>query len=87
MNSARECFNNGLRRGHLRPRLTVDDIVDNAYRLKRAKPTRAQRLSATRATHRLLGRVNPGKSAGSCYCRFKAGNARHLIEIMVKAVI
>jgi hypothetical protein len=37
--------------------LTIDDIVDNAYALNGAKPTRKQRLSATRAAHRLLRRV------------------------------
>ncbi|WP_370168190.1 DnaJ domain-containing protein [Sinorhizobium fredii] len=37
--------------------LSVDDIVDNAYDLKGAKPTREQRLSATRAAHRLLRRI------------------------------
>ena len=37
--------------------LSIDEIVDNAYALSGAKPTRAQRLSATRAAHRLLHRV------------------------------
>jgi len=37
--------------------LRVDDIVDNAYALNGTKPTRAQRLSAIRAAHRLLKRV------------------------------
>ncbi|MGO8218877.1 J domain-containing protein [Rhizobium ruizarguesonis] len=37
--------------------LSVDDIVDNAYELGGRKPTREQRLSATRAAHRLLRRV------------------------------
>ncbi|AJC80944.1 hypothetical protein IE4803_CH03788 [Rhizobium etli bv. phaseoli str. IE4803] len=37
--------------------LSVDDIVDYAYELGRRKPTREQRLSATRAAHRQLRRV------------------------------
>src|SRR5713101_837797 len=37
--------------------LSIDDIVDNAYALNGAKPTRAQRLSATRAAHRVLKRT------------------------------
>jgi hypothetical protein len=37
--------------------LSIGDITDNAYRLDGAPPTRAQRLSATRAAHRLLKRV------------------------------
>lgn len=37
--------------------LTIDDIVDNAYGLNGAKPTRAQRLSATRAAHRVIKRT------------------------------
>jgi hypothetical protein len=37
--------------------LTVGDVADNAYRLNGRKPTREQRLSATRAAHRLLRRV------------------------------
>jgi hypothetical protein len=37
--------------------LSIDDVVDNAYQLNGAKPTREQRLSATRAAHRLLRRV------------------------------
>jgi hypothetical protein len=37
--------------------LTVDDITDAAFELRGAKPTRAQRLSATRAAHRVLKRI------------------------------
>ena len=37
--------------------LTIDDITDHAFKLRGAAPTRAQRLSATRAAHRLLRRV------------------------------
>jgi hypothetical protein len=37
--------------------LSIDEITDNAYQLGGARPTRAQRLSATRAAHRLLRRV------------------------------
>jgi hypothetical protein len=37
--------------------LSIGDVADNAYRLNGATPTRAQRLSATRAAHRLLKRV------------------------------
>lgn len=37
--------------------LSIDEIVDNAYRLNGAKPTRPQRLSATRAAHRVLKRT------------------------------
>jgi hypothetical protein len=37
--------------------LSIDEIVDNAYALNGAKPTRAQRLSATRAAHRVLKRT------------------------------
>ena len=37
--------------------LSIDEITDNAYRLKGQRPTREQRLAATRATHRLLRRV------------------------------
>jgi hypothetical protein len=37
--------------------LTVDDIADTAFELRGAKPTRAQRLSATRAAHRVLKRT------------------------------
>ena len=38
--------------------LSIDEITDNAYGLGGARPTRAQRLSATRAAHRLLRRVH-----------------------------
>ena len=37
--------------------LSIDDITDHAFKLRGAAPTRAQRLSATRAAHRLLRRV------------------------------
>lgn len=37
--------------------LSVDEITDSAYQLHGAKPTREQRLAATRAAHRLLRRV------------------------------
>jgi hypothetical protein len=37
--------------------LSIDEITDNAYGLDGGKPTREQRLSATRAAHRLLRRV------------------------------
>jgi hypothetical protein len=37
--------------------LSIDDIVDNAYQLDGTRPTREQRLSATRAAHRVLKRV------------------------------
>ncbi len=37
--------------------LSIDEITNNAYQLGGARPTRAQRLSATRAAHRLLRRV------------------------------
>ena len=37
--------------------LTVGDLADNAYRLAGRAATREQRLSATRAAHRLLRRV------------------------------
>ena len=37
--------------------LTIDDITDHAFELRGAAPTRAQRLSATQAAHRLLRRV------------------------------
>jgi hypothetical protein len=37
--------------------LSVDEITDHAFTLAGATPTRSQRLSATRATHRLLRRV------------------------------
>jgi hypothetical protein len=37
--------------------LSIDEIVDNAYALNGAKPTRAQRLAATRAAHRVLKRT------------------------------
>ncbi len=45
--------------------LSVDEITDNAYRLGGARPTRAQRLSATRAAHRLLRRVRERFKADS----------------------
>lgn len=37
--------------------LSVDDVTDAAFGLAGAEPSRAQRLSATRAAHRLLRRV------------------------------
>jgi hypothetical protein len=37
--------------------LSIDDVTAAAFRLKGKTPTRAQRLSATRAAHRLLRRV------------------------------
>lgn len=37
--------------------LTVEDLADNAYALNGSRPTREQRLSATRAAHRVLRRV------------------------------
>lgn len=37
--------------------LSIEDITDHAFDLRGAKPTRAQRLSATRAAHRLLKRT------------------------------
>jgi hypothetical protein len=43
--------------------LTVDDLADNAYGLSGRKATREQRLSATRAAHRVLRRV---KEAYEC---------------------
>jgi hypothetical protein len=42
--------------------LSVDEIAGHAFRTK--KPTRSQRLSATRATHRLLGRVREMRERG-----------------------
>jgi hypothetical protein len=36
--------------------LSVSDICDHAFGLNGAPATRAQRLSATRAAHRILGR-------------------------------
>jgi hypothetical protein len=44
--------------------LSIDDIVDNAYALNGAKPTRAQRISATRAAHRVLQRVRDTYARG-----------------------
>ena len=37
--------------------LSIDDITDHAFALDGAAPTRAQRLSATRAAHRVLKRT------------------------------
>jgi hypothetical protein len=37
--------------------LSIDEITDHAFELRGAKPTRAQRLSATRAAHRVLKRT------------------------------
>jgi hypothetical protein len=37
--------------------LGIDEITDHAFALAGAPPTRAQRLSATRAAHGLLRRV------------------------------
>jgi hypothetical protein len=37
--------------------LSIDDITGHAFDLRGAKPTRAQRLSATRAAHRVLKRT------------------------------
>ncbi|WP_198023369.1 J domain-containing protein [Ensifer sp. WSM1721] len=37
--------------------LSISEITDNAYELGGRKPTREQRLSATRAAHRLLRRI------------------------------
>src|ERR1700751_6160479 len=57
--------------------LSIDDIVDNAYALNGAKPTRAQRLSATRAAHRVLKRTRDlhdrgGKLIDRAHARTKA---------------
>jgi hypothetical protein len=37
--------------------LSIEDITDCAFNLSGGKPTRAQRLSATRAAHRMLNRT------------------------------
>jgi hypothetical protein len=45
--------------------LSVEDLADNAYGLKGARPTRKQRLSATRAAHRLLRRAEEARNRAS----------------------
>jgi hypothetical protein len=51
--------------------LTVADLADNAYGLNGRKATREQRLSATRAAHRVLRRVREA-NARACKLRDKA---------------
>jgi hypothetical protein len=56
--------------------LSVEDIADHAFALKGARPTRAQRLSATRAAHRLLKRCRDDheradKLVGQAHARTK----------------
>jgi hypothetical protein len=41
--------------------LSIEDIADNAYRLEGKTPTRKQRLSATRAAHRVVRRQRDGR--------------------------
>jgi hypothetical protein len=43
--------------------LSIDEITDHAFALAGATPTRAQRLSATRAAHRGRGPRDAGKKA------------------------
>jgi hypothetical protein len=57
--------------------LSIEEITDHAFALRRARPTRAQRLSATRATHRLLRRVREaderdGKLRGQARAKVEA---------------
>jgi hypothetical protein len=47
--------------------LTVAEIADNAYGLGGRRATRAQRLSATRAGHRLLRRIEDADKSASKY--------------------
>jgi hypothetical protein len=42
--------------------LTVAEIADNAYELNGQPPTRAQRLSATRAAHRVIRRMGEARA-------------------------
>jgi hypothetical protein len=56
--------------------LSIDEIVDNAYRLDGAKPTREQRLSATRAAHRLLKRVRDADDRSGSLIRKAHANTR-----------
>jgi hypothetical protein len=42
--------------------LSIDDITDHAFKLRGRKATRAQRLSATRAAHRLLRRAKEAEA-------------------------
>jgi hypothetical protein len=44
--------------------LSIDEITDHAFELRAAKPTRAQRLSATRAAHRVLKRTRDTHDRG-----------------------
>jgi hypothetical protein len=41
--------------------LSIDDITDHAFGLAGAAPTRAQRLSATRAAHRVVRRTRASR--------------------------
>jgi hypothetical protein len=41
--------------------LSIDVVTDHAFDLKGKPPTRAQRLSTTRAAHRLLRRVREAR--------------------------
>jgi hypothetical protein len=45
--------------------LSIDDVTAAAFRLRGKTPTRAQRLSATRAAHRLLRRVREANALHS----------------------
>jgi hypothetical protein len=43
--------------------LSIADVTDHAFKLKGRVPTRAQRISATRAAHRLLRRVREAEDS------------------------
>jgi hypothetical protein len=54
--------------------LSIDDITNCAYRLAGRRPSRKQRLSATRAAHRLLRRVREMEQEVEKLCEQKKWN-------------
>jgi hypothetical protein len=57
--------------------LSIDEVTDHAFALKGRRPTRAQRVSATRAAHRLLRRVREAQARSDeivkrCHANTKA---------------
>src|SRR5216683_4489840 len=56
--------------------LSIDAVTDAAFRLRGKLPTRAQRLSATRAAHRLLRRVREARECANVLCKQAEANTK-----------
>src|SRR3979490_606265 len=56
--------------------LTIDVVTDHAFKLRGRSPSRAQRISATRAAHRLLRRVREIDQHANKLCKIAHANTK-----------